>query len=441
MAIGSQAANVDTMALLTGLTHDTFFGHVMNNVRRESPVAMLFKDAGPGDMKLEGQNATFAVDLRFKTGGMATDGHIPDYTGLDAVQGYITPVRRYARIALDNLVEKRASGQGAFDDISDRIFDKLWDAWSSMEMRHSIGPSSGLVCKCSSRTSSTVWVAKSGYGHALTNPIMHLAEGSVIAWYDVSAVGIGGAGKITNTGIAYITNTITMASASTWEPSAQLAADDLIYFATTTSSTADYFVSERNLAPNGLGTLLDPDAALTSVHNISETTYPRWKPYRVASGTFDHLELTEHWLQLAAKRGFKVSPATDVVVAFPSAVAQVARSLMGLQQQIYTGNELAGGYQMVRVSGISIVEDHFWYHDVAATIAKDKLFRVQLSGDADFWSGDGSMWNRIQDYDGKDAFVVDYPNYLCKHRGANGALTGIVTGDETDTAFEPCPNY
>ncbi|MCR4341840.1 MAG: hypothetical protein NUW01_18345, partial [Gemmatimonadaceae bacterium] len=148
------------MSELTGLTHDIFVGRVVNNVRRESKVAMLFQDAEPGEYRLEGQNMVFAVDLRYKTGALATDGNIPDHVPLDAIQGKLTPVRRYARIALDNLVERRASGPAAFDDLSDRIFDKLWDAWASMEIRHAIGSSTGLLCKVSSRTSSTVIVVK-----------------------------------------------------------------------------------------------------------------------------------------------------------------------------------------------------------------------------------------------------------------------------------------
>ncbi|MEX1046036.1 MAG: hypothetical protein WD050_01345, partial [Actinomycetota bacterium] len=58
------------------------------------------------------------------------------------------------------------------------------------------------------------------------------------------------------------------------------------------------------LAPNGLGTIVDPAADLTTVFNISQSTHGRWKPFREDSVTFDHLELTEHWLKLAAKRGF-----------------------------------------------------------------------------------------------------------------------------------------
>jgi hypothetical protein len=442
MAQGSQAGNAALMSELTGLTHDIFVGRVVNNVRRESKVAMLFQDAEPGEYRLEGQNMTFALDLRYKTGALATDGNIPDHVPLDAVQGQVTPIRRYARIALDNLVERRASGPGAFDDLSDRIFDKLWDAWASMEIRHAIGGSTALVAKVASRTSSTIVVLKDGYGNADTNPLVHLSEGSIISWYDVDQAAIGGAGRITSTGIAYTTNTITLDSATTWETDGgnQIVADDLIYFATTNAIGTDFFTSERNLAPNGLGTIVDPAADNTTVFNIAQATYERHKPYRVASTTFDHLELQEHWLQLGAKRGFAVAPDIDVVCAYPSAVAQLARSLLGFQQQAYTGGELAGGYQKVTVSGIPIVEDHFFYHDVAMTLCRENLYRVNLGGDADFWGEDGSMWSRIADFDGKDAYVVDYLNYFSNHRGANGALTGIST-DLTDDNFAPIPNY
>ena len=76
---GSQAGNAALMSELTGLTHDIFVGRVVNNVRRESKVSMLFQDAEPGEYRLEGQNMVFAVDLRYKTGSMATDGNIPDH--------------------------------------------------------------------------------------------------------------------------------------------------------------------------------------------------------------------------------------------------------------------------------------------------------------------------------------------------------------------------
>ena len=439
MALGSQQANVELMAALTGLTHDIFVGRVVNNVRRESPVSMLFQDASPGEYRLEGQNMVFAADLRYKTGAMATDGNIPDHQGLDPIQGKVTPVRRYARVALDNLVEARASGPGAFEDLSDRIFEKLWDSWASMEIRHSIGPSSAVLGEVESRTSSTEFIIKDAFGNVGTNPLSNIAEGSVICWWDLTATAaIDGAATVSS--ITYSTRSIVVDSSATWEPSDTLAAGDLIYFATTPNIATDYFTAERNLGPNGLGTIVDPTATATTVFNIAEGTYPRWKPFRKASSTFDHMELTEHWLQLGAKRGFGVTPATDVVVTFPSCVAQIARSLLGFQQQTNLGGELQGGYSGISVNGIKILEDHFFYHDVCMTLCKEKLYRVNLGGDADFWGEDGSMWSRIADYDGKDAYVVDYLNMFSPHRGAHSALTGIST-DLTDADFTNIPDY
>jgi hypothetical protein len=127
-------------------------------------------------------------------------------------------------------------------------------------------------------------------------------------------------------------------------------------------------------------------------------------------------------------------------MTYPSCVAQIARSLMGFQQQAYTGGNLNGGYQQVHVAGIAIEEDAAFYHNVAVTLCKDKLYRVPLGGDADFWGEDGSMWQRMAGYDGKEAYVVDYLNYMSNHRGAHGALTGITT-DLTDANFSAVPNY
>ena len=439
---GSQQSNLEFMDDLQGLTHDIFVGDVVNNVRRESPTAELFMDAQPGEYRLEGQNMVFATDLRFKTGAMATAGQIPDHVGMDAVQGKLNPVRRYERLALDNLVEKQASGPGAFEDLGDRIFDHLWDAWASMEARQSVGGSSGVQCLVDARVDANTFSVKDGLGNAGTNPLTNLSEGAIIGWYDVSENQVGGAAKITQTGIDYNDNIITVDSAANWETAVgnQIAADDLIFFATTDSVARDYFTLERNLAPNGLGTILDPDADYTTVFGIDESEYRRWRPYRKASVTCDHMEFTEHWLQLGQKRGFPVTPATDVVVTFPSVVAQVARSMVGFQQQSNLGAKFEGGYSGVSVNGIDFVQDSFFYHNMAATICTEKLYRIPLGGDADFWGEDGSMWQRIANWDGKEAHVVDYLNFFSNHRGSHGVLTGIST-DLDDSAFSNVPDY
>lgn len=439
---GSQQSTLEFMENLTGLTHDIFVGQVSKNVIRECPTAALFEEAQPGDYRLEGQNMVFAADLRFKTGALATGGQVPDHVGLDAVQGKINPTRRYERIAIDNLTELQASGPGAFEDLADRIFDHLWDAWKSMEARHAIGSSSGLVCTVAGRSSATEFTVRDGYGNEGTNPLTNLSEGSIIGWYDVSEERVGGAAKITNTGIDYDDNIITVDSAATWETEvgAQISEGDLIFFATTNDTTRDYFTLERNLAPNGLGTILDPAAEYTSVFGIDEGDYRRWRPYRQDSVTCDHMEFTEHWQKLGQKRGYPVAPDMDVVVTFPSVVSQVARSLVGFQQQANLGGTLRGGYTGVSVNGIEFLQDAFFYHNVAMTICTEKLFRIPLGDQADFWGDDGSMWARIANWDGKDAYVVDYLNFFSPHRGAHGVLNNIVT-DLNDELFTNVPNY
>jgi hypothetical protein len=92
------------------------------------------------------------------------------------------------------------------------------------------------------------------------------------------------------------------------------------------------------------------------------------------------------------------------------------------------------------VNGIPIKADGFFYHDVCMTLHTPSLYRVTLGGEADFKAEDGSQWSRIADFDGKEAYVGEYMNFFCTHRGANGALTGITT-DVTDADFEPVPNY
>lgn len=439
MAYGSQQSNVQAVSDISELTHDIFIGTVVDNVRRESPVSMMFQNAGPGEYYLSGSTMHFATDLDYANGAVATAGQIPDHVGIDAVEGDITPIRRYRRIAVDNLVEKRATGPGSYEDFAERIFRQLWDSWKSMEIRHSVGPSSGLLGKCESRSSSTEFVIKDAYGHADSNPCMHISKGTILAWWDLtSTAAIDGAGIVDS--VTYSTRTVTMDSATTWEPGDSLAADDLIYMASTNNISTDYFVSERNLCPNGLGTIVDPDADNSTVFGISESSYPRWKPYRKASSTFDHLEVTEHWIQLAQHRGFPVTPMTDVAVAYPSLVAQLARSLLGYQQQSQLGGTLQGGYAGIRVGNMDVVEDAFMYHDVFMTVCKENLYRVNLGGEADFWGDDGSMWARIADYDGKHAHVTEYMNTFSTHRGANSALTGITT-DVTDADYSSVPDY
>ena len=439
--LGSQVGNVASVTDLAALTHEVFRGSVLPAVRWDSITSNLMMDADEGDFTYRGSKLVGATDLRRPVGAMGSSGRLPDAADFDAVRWETTPTRRYRRFAVDNFTEARATGEGAFDDFSQRVFEQLWGAWRLMEIRHAVGGSAGTLCKVQSRTSSTVWVAKDGYGYTGMEGLIHLDEDMVIAWIDVGAANaVGGAGEIAS--INYATRTITMKAS--WENGAgnpQVAANDLVVAATTPNPTADYFDTERNNAKNGLLSIVDPGGDLTTVFGISEAAQRRWKPFRKTSATFDQIEVTEFMRKLAAKSTFPVSPQSHTIILHPAAFATLARTLLSkdYQRQMNMGKTLEGGYQSMRIAGYDFAEDEFQIHNVMYALCDEDLYTVSLV-EKGFFDEDGSMYSRLADFDGKEGFVRDYCNSFSNRRNRHGALTAIVlTTSASD--FNPVPNY
>jgi hypothetical protein len=440
MALGSQVGNLEAITDLTGLVHEIYAGEVKPNVSSWSPTSQLFQEAGAGDYRMDGEKLVFSADLTYAGGAQGSDGNLPDHQYVDAVEGETTPARLYVRRAIDNFIEKRAvRGPGAFGDLLGRMFDQMWDAFGRAQIRHAVGTSNGTLCKVSSRTSSTVFVVKDGYGHADTPPLLHIEPGMILNWVDVNdSNALAGAGTVT--AVTYSTNTVTVSTAGTWEPGNNLAANDLIVNATTPNISTDYFASEYTNAPNGLLNIVDPDADATTVFNISQSSYPRWTPYRKASATFDHIEVTEHFRQLRAKSTSPVGPATHVCCAQGAVIAELARTLVGFQQQTQLGRTFEGGYEAVRIAGMDFIEDDWQIHDVLYTLSVEDLFRVDLDGEADYFAEDGSQFSRLADFDGKEWYVKSYLQNFSDRRNRHAALTGITLANVTASDFSPVPS-
>lgn len=445
MALDSQSGLLESVSGgdLSGLVHEIFAGEVKNHVKAMSPTADLFKEVGAdGGYRLDGEKLVGAAQLDYAGGGMGSDStYLPDHMYQDAANWEVTPVPRYIRRAINNFDEARArKGPGAFGDLADRLFTQMWDAWFRMEIRHAIGSSTATICKCSSRTSSTVWVAKDGYGHASMPATIHLEKGMTIAWLDAGASNAAaGAGVIAS--IAHSTSTVTMASAATWEPSAQLAANDLVVFATTSNIATDYFDTEYQSARNGLLDIVDPDAALTTVFNIAQGTYPRWKPYREASTAFDHIEVTEHWQKLRAKSMAEVTASSHVCITSGGPIAELARSLEGFQQATNLGGTWEGGYNEVSIAGMRFRQDDFQLQDVMYTLCRENLQCADLGGDASIYDEDGSRFKRLNDMDAKEWFARDYGNCWSDRRNRHGALTSISLTNVSAADYTPAPDY
>lgn len=440
MAYGSQQSNVDALTDITGLVHEVFTTDVLGAVRWESVSAQLMMNAQEGDFRYDGESLNGATDLLRPTGALGTSGALPDTAHNDAANWQTTPIRRYVRRAVDNFTEARAiKGPGSFADFGTRLFDQMWGAVRLMEIRHAVGTSNGYLCKVSSRMDADTFVVKDGYGHASMAPTIMLDEDMVIAWVDVDdSNNIAGAGTISS--ITHSTNTVTVSSSTTWEPGNTLSANDYIVAATTPNISTDYFETEYTNAKNGFMDIIDPDANLSTVFTISEATYPRWKPYRKASSTFDHIELTEFFRQHAAKSTYPVGPDSHTAVCHPAVYAELARTLEGYQQQQNLGKTLEGGYQAIRVAGFDIAQDEYQLHDVLYNVCNEDLFTISLV-EAGYFDEDGSMYERISDYDGKEWYVRDYCNSFAPRRNRHGALTSITLSNVTASDFNPVPDY
>ena len=436
MAFGSQQANVDAAANITGLIHEIFVGEVIPGVRWESITAQMYQNAPEGSYRYDGESLNGATDLLRPVGALATNGELPDHDHQDAANWQTTPARAFVRRAVDNFVEAKAQlGPGSFATLGERLLDQMWGAFRLMKIRHAIGGVDAILCLCSSRTSATVWVAKDGYNHTGTDPLMLIDEGMVLTHHSTDGGSAEGAGTVSS--IAYSTNTVTMAA--TWEQTAQVAANDIVCAATTDDPTADYFVSENNLGWNGQAQVIDPDANLTTVFNIAEGTYARWKPFRVSSGTFDHIEVTEFLRRLQAKSTYPVTPGSHTLVCGGATYATLARTLVGFQQQMSLGKTFEGGYTAVKIADYEIAVDDYQLHDVLSAYCTEELFTVSLV-EAGYFEEDGSMYSRIADFDGKEWYARDYGNSFCPARNRNGALTGI-THTVTASDYSPVPNY
>lgn len=437
MAYGSQVSNVDAIAGIQGLVHEVYVGQVLPGVRYESITAQMYMNAQEGDYRYDGESLNFATDLRRPTGAMGTSGQLPDHHHQDPANGQTTPARVYVRRAIDNFIERRAVlGPGSFADLGERLFDQMWGAFSLMHIRHAIGGADGIICLCSSRTSTTVWVAKDGFNHTSMDPLVLMDEGMVITHHSSDGGSAEGAGAISS--IAYDTNTVTMAA--NWEQGAAIAANDIVCAATTTDTTADYFLSENNVACNGQTEVIDVDGNLTTVFNIAEGTWDRWKPFRVASGTFDHIEITEFARRLAAKSTRPVTAESHTMVMAGGTYAELARTLVGFQQQANLGKTFEGGYQAVRIGEHDIAVDDFQLHDAMMAYCTEDLYTVSLI-EAGYFDEDGSMYDRLGDFDGKEWWVRWYGNSFAPSRNRNGALTGITHANVDTNDYTPTPNY
>lgn len=439
MAFDTQKANLNTLSDVGGLVHENFKGKVQPHLEHMGPTLSLFQKAGPGEYTITGEKLVFAGDVTYAGGALATSGELPDHQYIDPVNFETTPTRSYVRRAVDNFNVQRFQGDGTFESFIGRVMEQMWDAFERMQNRHVHGASTGVVAKVSSRTSATVIVLKDGYGHAGANPCMFLEPGMILAWLDATnSFAVGGWGTISS--IDYSANTVTFgASIENGTSTPTIAANDLFVFPTTLDDSKDYFKTEYGLAPLGLQDLIDPASANSSYLGVTEATYPRVKPVRRASSDFGEVEIMEFVTEIFSKSQSPVTPSSHTMVAQPAAVIELAKTLIPYTQLNGKGKELPGGWTTVKIGGHDFVEDPYQVPDVIYALCMEDLRVIDLDGDAKIWSGDGSEFSRLADFDGREWYAYHFVQRLLKRRNRCGALTGITVSNSS--RYDPTPNY
>lgn len=420
--------------------HENYIAGVKPQIEFADPVAGIFQSIGSKDIDLRGEKFQFAIDVDFAGGWMGTDGYLPDHEQIDPVEANGTVTRLYLRRAIDNLMKAQVQRPGAYEDAQGRITRQQWDAVKRGTARHVHGGSAATVCTFVSRTSATVLVVDSQFGYGTAwRPTAFLRKGMTLALLDAND-SYNTIGVATISSVAHNTSatTATITFATDIDTSSTGADGDPLVFATTNDSTATHYVNERNRAPNGLLDIVDPAASTASLFGVAESSVPEWAPYRQASSDFGHIELMEF---AQAKRAASLSGqehnAGDIYTASPGAVIELAKDLLGFQRQEGLGGRLNGGWTHVSVGGMDFVESDYHVPDVIYCLCPEDLFVATLEGEASVWSGDGSQYSRIPDYDGMEWFVSQYLQRGALRRNRLGALTGITVANQED--YQPIP--
>lgn len=438
----SQQPLLDNATSLANLIHENYISGVLPFLDIQDAALALFEQAGPGEFSMVGEKLVFSADYTRRHSAMGTpNGELPDHAYADPLRLEFTPTRIYVRRAIDNFWQARATGEGAFEDLLSRIMSQMWDDFAHAQIRHVHGSSSGVIAKIATRTSATVVTIDDGYGLTGVDPSMFLEPGDRIAWLDASnSFAVGGVGVIAS--IAEASNVYTLTLAASWENGAgtpQTADGDVIVRVTTTNQSANYFTTEYGAVPLGFVDMLDPAGSVTAYGGLTVSSYDRLKPVNLASATFNEVEVMKFVKRIEAKSQTRVNSSTHTMLCNPAVTMELARTLLPYSQiQREKGQTLPGGWETVQIANFDFVEDTYAPWNLLYALCREDMRTVPLDGAEQIWSGDGSEFSRIADFDGKEWYARRYVQRLLSRRNRCGVLTGISTTDDMNE-FTPSP--
>lgn len=394
-----------------------------------SSVAALFQQLGPGEYSYDGLELKFAGEYTYSGGGMGTSGNLPASQYVDPVNLVSNAARVYVRRAVDNFIVAAGGGEASFEDFMDRVMRQGWEALERTDIRHIHGSSDATVCKVVSKTSDNEIVVDAGYGWEGADPTMFLEPGMHVTSLDAGS----SFAELGTATIATIDRSVsgqptqaTITFTGDIDDAGTIADNDVLVFSTSSDDTDDWFETERGNAPLGLLDLVDPANDASSYLGVTESTHTRINPIRVTSSDWGEVEFMEFCEEIRSRSNAPVTPESHTFTMHPGVYIELAKTLVPFTQIEQKGRELEGGWTTVRVGGKDLIQDPYHIPDVVYALCYEDLYDIDLDGDPRIWDGDGSQFQRLINFDGKQWFIRHYHNRIMDRRNRSGALTSVT---------------
>lgn len=446
MPPSTETAYLNRVADVESLLQENYKGEVVPYLDIISPVHALFEPLDPGEYSLEGRVLTFAGDYTYAGGAMYTQGHLPASQYVDPVLLQTIAARCYVRRMVDNFIVARGTGEATFEDFMTRIMRQMWEAFERTGVRSVHGSSRGILNMVMGGTPDEP-IVHNGYGYEPVpgagggpEPTMFIEPGMwVAALNPADSFAVRGVATVMdldrhNDGTATL-RLVNRDPGLTGIPG--LTTGDVLTFATSDNVADDWFEVEYGLAILGLLDLIDPQAEATAYLGAEVSYYPRLNPIRVESADWGEVEFMEFTEEIASRSNSPVTPETHTFTCQPGVKIELAKTLIPFTRIEQKGKELEGGWTAVRIAMQDFITDPYHIPDVLYAISMEDAYNVPLDGDPRIWEGDGSQFQRLINFDGKQWWARYYSQRFLNRRNRCGALTNIANPNQY--RFVPVP--
>lgn len=384
-----------TLSLLDAILKDAYEGEVRENLYNETPCFQRFKSRR-GNYR--GRQVTFPVRLgrNQAVGARGDRGALPGAGHQTPVQAKVSCKYNYGSIELTGPVIKSSEGDSAaFVSAMTFEMDGMRQDLRRDLNRQICGDGRAVLAQCNGAGAPATTMV-------LDNPGTRFLDAGMII--DVYTAVSGGSQELNSITITTVDSStqITIPS-STWSNDSYVFRED-----------------SRGNEMLGLRRAVDDGTLGATYHNISSTSYPRWKGQLVGNSGTNRSLTTDLMDQVIEKcKGGSI----DLILCHPSVLREYAALALPDKRHVNT-MKLDAGKKEVTFNGISMDTDYdlAWYEMLFLTTS---TFRFEILADIEWCNDDGSILHKVTGYDAYEANMRFFGEFVCDHRAANGLLDDI----------------